>query len=87
MDFKKFFENNRFAAKVGIVLLEMGVGTTKAKLEITDNHLKAVNIVQGGAIDFAFAVASNSHENMAIVINNSIAYIKIVSKGTCLSPP
>lgn len=86
MDVKKFFKNDRFAAETGVELLEAGKGTAKAKLEITANHLNAVGIVQGGAIftlaDFTFAVASNSHGNIAVAINNNIAYVKAVGSGT-----
>ena len=83
---KKFFKNDTFAEYVGIELLEVSKGRAKAKLEIKNEHLNGVNIVHGGAIytlaDLVFAVASNSHGNVAVAINGSIAYLKAVTEGT-----
>ncbi len=83
---KKFFKNDTFAEYVGIELLEVAKGRAKAKLEIKKKHLNGVNIVHGGAIytlaDLVFAVASNSHGNVAVAINGSIAYLKAVTGGT-----
>ena len=83
---KEFFKNDTFAEYVGIELLEVSKGRAKAKLEIKHEHLNGVNIVHGGAIytlaDLVFAVASNSHGNVAVAINGSIAYLKAVTEGT-----
>jgi len=83
---KEFFKNDTFAEYVGIELLEVSKGRAKAKLEIKNEHLNGVNIVHGGAIytlaDLVFAVASNSHGNVAVAINGSIAYLKAVTEGT-----
>ena len=83
---KKFFKNDVFAEYIGIELLEVAKGRAKAKLEIKKEHLNGVNIVHGGAIytlaDLVFAVASNSHGNVAVAINGSIAYLKAVTEGT-----
>ena len=83
---KEFFRNDTFAEYVGIELLEVTKGKAKAKLEIKNEHLNGVNIVHGGAIftlaDLVFAVASNSHGNVAVAINGSIAYVKAVTEGT-----
>jgi len=83
---KEFFKNDTFAEYVGIELLEVEKGRAKAKLEIKKEHLNGVNIVHGGAIytlaDLVFAVASNSHGNVAVAISGSIAYFKAVAEGT-----
>ena len=83
---KEFFKNDTFAQYVGIELLEVAQGRARAKLEIKKEHLNGVNIVHGGAIytlaDLVFAVASNSHGNVAVAINGSIAYLKAVTEGT-----
>ena len=84
---KKFFqENDKLAQHLGIELLEVGKGTAKAKMEIKECHLNGVKTVHGGAIfslaDFVFAVASNSHGNIAMAINVSISYLKAATEGT-----
>jgi acyl-CoA thioesterase len=85
---RKFFKNDRFANHIGIELLEVSKGRAKAKMEIKDHHLNGVNIAHGGAIfslaDLAFAVASNSHETVALSINVSISYLKASVTGETL---
>ncbi len=83
---KDFFKNDRYAQLTGIEIVEVGIGYCKAKLEIADKHLNAANVVQGGAIftlaDLAFAVASNSHGQLALAINVNITFLKGKSEGT-----
>ncbi len=85
MDIKEFIRNDRFASFLGIELLEAGNGRAKAKLEIREDHLNAVNIAHGGAIfslaDLAFAAASNSYGNVAVAINANISYFRASGKG------
>lgn len=82
-----FFEKDRFAAFVGIKLVEVEPGYAVAKMEITDKHLNAVDVVQGGAIftlaDFAFAAASNSYGQVSLAINVNISFFRS-SKGRIL---
>ncbi|NOY68628.1 MAG: hotdog fold thioesterase [Deltaproteobacteria bacterium] len=82
---KEFFKKDQFAEYVGIELLEAGLGTAVARLEIKDRHLNGVGIVHGGAVfslaDLAFAVASNSHGTVALAINADISFLKAVSAG------
>lgn len=77
---KEFLKNDRFAALAGIELLEVRPGYALTKVEITDKHLNAIDIVQGGVTftlaDFAFAAASNSHGFVAVGINVSISYFR-----------
>ena len=59
------FRQDRFAAHVGIELLEAAPGRASARLEIGEHHLNAIGLVHGAAIfslaDLVFAVASNAH--------------------------
>lgn len=79
-DIINFFKRDRFAELAGIKLIEAKPGYARAKMTITDQHLNAVNIVQGGAIftlaDFAFAAASNSHGQVSLGINANISYFQ-----------
>ncbi|HEY5556742.1 PaaI family thioesterase [Acetobacterium sp.] len=76
----KFIKNDRFAAYLGIELVEVEDGYAVVKMEITDDHLNGVNTVQGGVIftlaDFAFAAASNAKGLVTVGINANIAYFK-----------
>jgi len=79
-DIMSYFEKDRFAAFVGLKLVEVKPGYAKVKMEITDKHLNAVNIVQGGVIftlaDFAFEAASNSYGEVSLGINANISYFQ-----------
>ena len=79
-DLMRYFEKDRFAALVGIKLVEVKPGYAKASLEITEQHLNAVNIVQGGVIftlaDFTFAAAANSYGQVSLGINANISYFQ-----------
>ena len=78
-------DNDRFARHSGIELVQFSPGYAKAQMAITDCHLNGVGVVNGGAVftlaDFALAVASNSHERVALGINASITFIKAVKSG------
>lgn len=82
---REFFKNDRFAEYVGIELLEISEGRAKARMELKEHHLNGVNIAHGAAIfalaDLVFAVASNSHGNVAVAINVSISYLKAATGG------
>src|SRR5512133_1509842 len=86
MDVREFLSRDRFAGLLGVELTEASDGKARAKLEIGDKHLNAMNNVQGGAIfslaDLAFAAASNSHGTIAVGINASISFMKAARKGT-----
>lgn len=77
---RKLLENDKFAASIGIKLIEMKPGYAKAKMQIDESHLNGVGIVQGGAIftlaDFAFAAASNAHGIITVGTNGNISFLK-----------
>jgi acyl-CoA thioesterase len=83
----EFFKKDRFAASIGIKLIEVEPGYALAKVEIADKHLNAIDSVQGGVTftlaDFAFAAASNSHGQVAVGINVNITYFQ-APKGKVL---
>jgi acyl-CoA thioesterase len=86
-ELKKFFSaQDLFAKHVGIELIEVVPGYAKTKMLIAPHHFNGAKTVHGGAIftlaDFAFAVASNSHGNMAMGINTSVSFVKAVTGGT-----
>ncbi len=84
-ELRKFFKKDRYAGHAGIELLEVSEGRAKARMKIEDYHLNALDIVHGAAIftlaDLVFAVASNSHGNIAMAINASISFLKAVRGG------
>lgn len=88
MDIEKvrsFFAGDRFAQKAGIEIIDAQPGYSKCRMEITNDHLNAANVVQGGAIftlaDLAFAVASNSRGQLALGISANISFITGRSTG------
>jgi acyl-CoA thioesterase len=83
---KEFSARDRFAQLAGIEIVEAGPGYCTASLTIEDKHLNTANVIQGGAIftlaDLAFAVASNSHGQLALAINVNISFLASASSGT-----
>ena len=82
---EEFFQKDKYAAVMGIKLLEVSDGRAKAMLEVTENHLNSAGTVHGGVIftlaDFAFEVASNSYGTLAVAINAQISFFKAVAAG------
>jgi acyl-CoA thioesterase len=85
-DATRYFSRDRYAALTGIEIVEVRAGYCRARLKIEDKHLNAANVVQGGAIftlaDLAFAVASNSHGQLALAISASISFLRGKNSGT-----
>ncbi len=83
---RKYFAGDRFAALAGVEIVEAGKGYCKARLTVEEKHLNAAHVIQGGAIftlaDLAFAVASNSHGQLALAINVNISFLSAKSTGT-----
>lgn len=86
-EIKKFFdERDQFAKLVGIELLDVGLGSARARLEIKPHHHNGVGSLHGGVIftlaDLVFAAASNSHGQIAVGLHTSTSYVKAKSDGT-----
>ncbi len=78
-------ENDRVAKTFGMKVKEMKEGYALVELSVNDSMLNAAGVCQGGVIfslaDFAFAVASNSYGNVALVTSANINFTKPTLKG------
>lgn len=85
---QEFFKNDLFASNAGVVLVEVHEGYSKAKMEITEEHLNAGGRTQGGAIftlaDLALAAAANSHGNLAFSLSSNITFLRASGIGDTL---
>lgn len=85
---QEFFENDIFAARAGIELIEIKEGYSKAQMVITEEHLNAGKRTQGGAIftlaDLALAAAANSHGALAFSLSSNITFLRSSGPGDTL---
>lgn len=83
---RQFIAQDRFAELTGVEIVAADKGYCRAKLDIEAKHLNAAQVVQGGVIftlaDVAFAVASNSHGQLALAVNANISFLRGISSGT-----
>ncbi|BCS87912.1 PaaI family thioesterase [Pseudodesulfovibrio sediminis] len=79
-------EKNNFAALVGVEIVEVAPGTATCRMAVRDELLNPFGTVNAGAIytlaETAFGAAANSHGNVALAVNLSIAYLKPGKSGT-----
>lgn len=90
MTLKDFLnQGDKFAKYIGIDLVEVKPGTAKATMTVTEHHMNAGNICQGGALftlaDLVFAALVNQGENMAFAINSTIYYHVSAKLGDVLT--
>jgi acyl-CoA thioesterase len=82
------FGQDPYARYVGIELLALGEGYSKATMVVGEHMLNLHGTPHGGVIfslaDAAFAAASNSHGQVAVALNVSINYLAAVPVGTRL---
>lgn len=85
---QEFFKNDHFAGRVGVELLEVKEGYSKACLIITEEHLNAGHRTQGGALftlaDLALAAAANSHGALALSLSSNITFLRGSGPGDTL---
>ncbi|MDD4121111.1 MAG: PaaI family thioesterase, partial [Clostridia bacterium] len=78
-EMKEFFKRDRFVAASGIEIIEVNDNYAICKAEISDKHLNAGDMVQGGMLfticDFAFAVITNYHHPETISQTGFISFI------------
>lgn len=85
--FKKM-EEEPFAKKFGIKLIELDDGYSKVEMKFTQDMENFLGMAHGGAlfaiIDAAFETASNSHGTVAVALNMNITYISSPPSGSNL---
>jgi len=85
MTLQEYFLNDRFAAIAGCEIVEVGEGTAKVRMMVSERIHNAAGVCQGGAIftlaDFALAVAINSRGKKSFSINANICFHKAVKEG------
>jgi acyl-CoA thioesterase len=83
------WNNDSASQRLGMQLLDVGVGSATLSMEIKDEHLNGHKICHGGYIfllaDSAFAFAANSYNQLAVAQHNSISYVQPGQKGDVLT--
>jgi acyl-CoA thioesterase len=86
--FKKV-EGEPLAQLLGIKLKDVGEGYALCEMEYTEKMDNIYGNAHGGAlfslIDEAFEISSNSHENVAVALNENITYMRTPEKNTVLT--
>lgn len=77
-----------FAHGAGARLTEIREGFARAELTVTEAHLNAAGVCQGGVIytlaDFAFAAVANSRRIVTLGISNTLTLLKSAAVGDVL---
>ena len=90
MTLKEFISRgDKFAAHAEAHLITVKDGYAKSQLTVTEKHLNAGGVCQGGAIftlaDVALAAVSNSGLQLTFAINSSIFYHRSAMPGDVLT--
>lgn len=74
----EIFKNDPYANKLNMQLIEWEEGYAKTSIKLTEEMMNFHGGAHGGLLfslaDFAFAVASNSHGQMAVGINTNMSF-------------
>ena len=85
MTLKEFItKGDRFAAKTGVKILSIKDGYASSQLVVTEEHLNAGGVCQGGAI-FTVAAVSNTGLSLTLAIDSSIYYHRSAMVGDVLT--
>jgi acyl-CoA thioesterase len=81
-----FNTRDPFARLLGIRVVEVGEGSSKARMELTEELTNGLRMAHGGAIfslaDLAFAAAANSSGRTSVAVSVCITYTRPVYSGT-----
>ena len=89
MDIKQFLNNGDvFAARAGAQIVEIREGYVRAEMKVTEDHLNAGGVCQGGPIftlaDLALAAIMNSRGLLTFSLQSSIAFLHSAKVGDTL---
>lgn len=89
MTAQDFFDQDYFAATVGIEILDIRKGYSRAQLLIEEKHLNAGGRTQGGALftlaDLALGAAANSQGQLAFSLTANITFLRSSGIGDLLT--
>lgn len=81
--------NDHFARHLNLQVLEAAPGRARVRIDIEKQHYNGVDIIHGGVIftvaDYAFAIACNRHDQIAVAVNASISYITATKRKTLIA--
>ncbi len=81
--------HDQVAVELGLEIEEVRPGFAKVKMRVSPRMLNTVRLCHGGVIfslaDFAFAVASNSHGQVAVGLSANISYPAPAKEGDLLT--
>lgn len=87
-EFHSRVEQEPFASKFGLKLLEIGDGYSKVEMTFRPDMENLFGAAHGGAmfalIDEAFETASNSHGTLAVALNMNVTYVASPQPGSIL---
>jgi acyl-CoA thioesterase len=80
---------DHFAEALGIKEHEVKDGYAKVSMQIQKTHTNALGFTHGGAIfslaDYAFALACNYGDNVAVAVEVDIKFLRPTVEGDCLT--
>ena len=90
MTLKEFLtQGDRFAVENGCIIKEVREGYARAEMTVTEHHLNAGGVCQGGAYftlaDIALAAVMNSRGALTFGIENNIVFLKSARVGDTLT--
>ncbi len=90
MNLKDFLtQGDHFATDNGCMLKEVREGYASAELTVTEHHLNAGGVCQGGAFftlaDIALAAVMNSRGALTFGLENNIVFLKSAKAGDVLT--
>ena len=80
-ELKTYFADDYFAMKLcGISIEEASSKFCKCRMPLTDDHMNAMKVAQGGAVftlaDIAFSVAANVETSPTVSLGGQINYVR-----------
>lgn len=82
---KDISKQDKFAQFIGAEIMESHSGYGKTRLLIAAHHLNGAGFIHGSVLftlaDLAFAVAANSRDRYALLVNASVTFVKAERTG------
>ena len=82
---KELLDDDHFASAAGVELLQVSEGYAKARMMVTERHLNAGGVCQGGALftlaDLTFAAVANSRGKLTLSLNANITFLRPARLG------